>query len=355
MKERIYICHTYYHVYITFLKELALTKEMRGKATLVLSKMSNDFETLRDRVLRENFFEEVLEYDEKRETYFPEFDKWKEDTGSIFKNMIHRIRFTKALGKAEEAYVPTDFKQYKEIYVFCDSDPVGYYLNYKHIKYHAVEDGLNSIANCDDARYDNRGSFRIKVLLSRLNLIFIQNGYGKYCIDMEVNDKGLLPYPMKKHIEYKRSKLVDRLTKEDAVLISRVFIRNLEALKKVVCEGNKGKETVLILTEPLCALDVREKIFTDLVAKYEKNATVTLKPHPRDLLDYNRLFPFLPIIDKTVPMEILNLIDGLHFNKVISILTETKAIQFADETIMLGPDFMDAYEEPSIHRKNEII
>ena len=39
MKERIYVCHTYYHVYVTFLKELKLGPEQRGKATLLLSKM----------------------------------------------------------------------------------------------------------------------------------------------------------------------------------------------------------------------------------------------------------------------------------------------------------------------------
>ena len=44
MRERIYVCHTYYHVYVTFLKELALPREKRGQATLVLSRMSNDFE-----------------------------------------------------------------------------------------------------------------------------------------------------------------------------------------------------------------------------------------------------------------------------------------------------------------------
>ena len=46
MKDRIYICHTYYHVYVTFLKELKLRAEAdpakkAGAATLVLSKMSN--------------------------------------------------------------------------------------------------------------------------------------------------------------------------------------------------------------------------------------------------------------------------------------------------------------------------
>ena len=49
MKDRIYICHTYYHVYVTFLKELKLRAEAdpakkAGAATLVLSKMSNNFE-----------------------------------------------------------------------------------------------------------------------------------------------------------------------------------------------------------------------------------------------------------------------------------------------------------------------
>lgn len=50
MKDRIYVCHTYYHVYVSFLKELNLPREKRGQATLVLSRMSIDFEQLKDRV-----------------------------------------------------------------------------------------------------------------------------------------------------------------------------------------------------------------------------------------------------------------------------------------------------------------
>ena len=36
-KERIYVCHTYYHVYVACLKELTLPRAMRGKADLVLT------------------------------------------------------------------------------------------------------------------------------------------------------------------------------------------------------------------------------------------------------------------------------------------------------------------------------
>ena len=75
---------------------------------------------------------------------------------------------------------------YKDIYVYCDSDPIGYYLNQNHIRYHAVEDGLNCLKNFDAARYDNRGHFKIKAFLSMyLNLIFVTerlrkilHGYG---------------------------------------------------------------------------------------------------------------------------------------------------------------------------------
>ena len=83
MKDRIYICHTYYHVYVTFLKELKLRAEAdpakkAGAATLVLSKMSNNFENLKSRVESTGLFEEVLEFDEKREDFFPELEKYRE-------------------------------------------------------------------------------------------------------------------------------------------------------------------------------------------------------------------------------------------------------------------------------------
>lgn len=355
MKNRVYVCHTYYHVYITLLKEFALPKEEHGGATILLSKMSNDFETLKERIERENIVEKVIEYDEKRETFFPELMKYKVDQGSVLKNLRNRIKFTRELGKAEEAYIPIDFKEYKNVYVFCDSDPIGYYLNYKRIKYHAVEDGLNCIVNLDSARYDNRGFFGLKVLMAKLGLIFIQNGYGRYCIDMEVNDKARLPKPMKKHVELPRKKLTERLTKEEKNILVRVFIKNYKLLEKEIEKGNIGTDTVLILTEPLCELDVREELFRDLVGEYGKTASVTIKPHPRDVLEYEPIFPDLPIIDKSIPMEIFNLVDGLKFTKAISVLTEMKAIEFADETVRLGPDFMDKYEAPEIHRQNEQI
>lgn len=356
MKDRIYVCHTYYHVYVTFLKELNLAADKRGQATLLLSRMSIDFERLKERVEATGLFERVLEYDEKHESCFPELTKYKRDRGNIVFNMFFRILFTKKLARLNAPYVPVDFREYKDIYVFCDSDPIGYYLNWKRIPYHAVEDGLNTLVHLDAARYDNRGHFGMKVFFSqKLNLIFVQNGYGKYCIDMEVNDIASIPYPCPKYIEVPRQALVDRLTEEDKDVILRAFIRDKEALERQIADSSQVSDKILILTEPLCTLDVRERIFRDLAEQYGKEGTVFLKPHPRDVLDYRSLFSEYPQFDPTVPMEMLNFFPGLRFKKVISVLTEIKAIQFADEVVRLGPDFMDKYEDPDIHRQNEMI
>ncbi len=356
MKERIYICHTYYHVYVTFLKELKLPKNLRGQADLMLSGMSTNFETLKERVEGTGLFGEVIPFDEKHESFFPQLAKWRRDTGSLPGNLWNRIRFTREFARLEAPYVPVDLRQYREIYVYCDSDPIGYYLNQHRIRYHALEDGLNCLKNLDGARYDNRGHFGLKAFLSKkLNLIFVQNGYGKYCVDMEVNDISLLKYPFSGYVEQSRQELMDRLTPEDKELILQAFIRDRETLERQIEESGKVGKKILILTEPLCSLEVRERIFRDIIGKFEKEGTIFLKPHPRDELDYRRIFARYPQFDAAVPMEILNLFPGLRFQKVVSVLTEIKMLRFAEELVRLGEDFMDAYEEPAIHHQNDYI
>lgn len=350
------MCHTYYHVYITILKEFALDKDRLGEATIILSKMSNDFEALKERLIKSRLFAEVVEFDEKHASEFRELDFFQVNSGSVVKNMKARIRFTKLFAKLQEPFIPVDFRQYKDIYVFCDSDPIGYYLNQNRIYYHAVEDGLNCLKAYDAARYDNRGFFRVKAFMSSCNQIFIQNGYGKYCIDMEVNDISVLLYPCKKYIEVPRQTLVDRLTEEEKQVLLQVFVRDLESLRAILGKANEtAKEKVLVLTEPLCDLDIRKRIFRDIIQQYGQDKIIVLKQHPRDLLDYEKEFPEYLLIEKTVPMELLNYMGEASFDQVISVFTQVDGITFAKEKVYLGADFLDQYEDPLVHRQNEQI
>lgn len=362
MKKRIYVCHTFYHVYVACLKELALLRRKEAgsgkinepEATLVLSKMSNNFAGLKERAAGSGIFEEVVEFDEKDFTCFPELMPLKENTGSLFRNMLNRMKFCRRLGELEEPFVPVDFKEYEDIYVFCDSDPIGYYLSYKKIRYHAVEDGLNCIRYRDTAREDNKGHFGLKARMAAMGLIFIQNGYGKYCIDMEVNDLSQLDHPMPKMIEQSREELVQELTEEDKERLTKMFIANREELEKRLSQAAaSGKPVVLILSEPLCKdLSVRRRLFEDMIAEYGtmegKKAQIVIKPHPRDLLDYEEAFPEHLVLDSHFPMEILNFV-GAEFDRVVTVYTVPSSIHCAKEKVYLGNAFMDKYEDPSVH------
>lgn len=347
-KGSIYVCHTYYHVYVTLLKEFAKPKEEQGKASIVLSKMSTDFEELPKRLEAIGVFQEIFEYDEKNFTEFPELLKYQHPSKFFLAGIWNRYRYTKKYGKFQEPYIPTDFREYEDVYVFCDSDPIGYYLNWKHIYYHSVEDGLDTLRSSDLARVDNSPHFELKVFLSKkCNILFVQNGYSKYCLDMEVNDVSVLKYPCPYYVEVPRAKLMERLTQEEKDIMLRAFVKRADKIEKVI--QSKEKKTVLILTEPLCELDVRKRLFMDLVQKYEDEYQVILKQHPRDLLDYEKEFPDYLLIDRTVPMEMLNFFREFRVDKVISVFTELGNIEFANEKIRLGRDFMDAYEDRSKH------
>ena len=350
----IYVCHTYYHVFVTMLKELNKPAEERGKAVLVLSKMSNDFEDLKTRAEKSGVFSEVIEFDEKRDTFFPELAKYRTDKGNILANMYNRIIFTKKFAKLEEQFVPVDFRKYDDIYVYCDVDPIGIYLNQKRIKYHAMEDGLDTLKPCVQAIYDNRSHFALKKFMSmNLNLIFIRDGYSKYCIDMEVNDKSVIDDDFYKYKEVSRKKLKDALSAEDRDILIRTFIKDMDAFRNFL--DKSSGDGIMILTEPLCTLDVREQIFRDIIDMYKDEGTIFIKPHPRDNLDYNEKFREYWVFDRTLPMEMFGLFNGVRFKKVVGVYTQLGMIDFADEKIMLGNDFMDNYEDPEIHRKAETV
>lgn len=354
-KERIYVCHTFYHVYVACLKELNLPKERRGHADLVLSRMSNDFGDLDERARTCGIFDEVFWFDEKPYTFFEELLPLKENTGSLPRNLLNRMRFCKRLGELEEPYVPVNFRNYPDIYVFCDSDPVGYYLSYRKIRYHAVEDGLDCIRYYDTARYDNRGHFGLKRWMAGLGLIFIQNGYGRYCIDMEVNDISALDHPMEKMVEVPREQLVEGLDQEKRECLIRLFVANREELETALLEAKAQKRPVsLILTEPLCKdLSMRRKLFEDMIRQYAGDSVVLVKPHPRDVLDYREIFLQHVVLDGKFPMEILNYVCAnleMEFQRVVTVYTVPSSIHCAKEKLYLGDEFMDLYEDPAIHR-----
>jgi len=349
--KSVYICHTFFHVYVTMLMELNKADEERGKATLLLSTMSNDFGELKDRAAALGVFKDIYMFDEKEDVYFPDVMKYHKDRGNIVLNLLQRIKYTRLLGQKQEAYIPVDLKAYDDVYVFCDSDPIGFYLNYKKIHYHSMEDGINSCKLDDQARNTNLGAFGLKCFMSKLGLIFIENGYARYCDDFIVNDISENLNPPKNIKEMSFLKLCEGLDEKDHEIMVEMFLGKADRLLMQLNAKQYEKPCVMLLTEPLCELPVRKKLFGDIIEKYQDDYTVIIKPHPRDLLDYEKEFPNSVVIKDRFPMEVMNDIKGLRVSKLISVITQVNGITFADKIEYLGLDFLDKYEDPSIHRK----
>jgi hypothetical protein len=353
-KSRVYICHTYYHAYIAVVKELVARQGESGKADIVLSTMSNDFGNLKERLEKAEIFDRVYIYHEQPDTSSQEVMSYHRDRGNIIANLLQRITYTRLLGQLQEDYVPTDLSAYRDVYVFCDSDPIGYYLNYKKIRYHAVEDGLNSGRLDDQARNANRGAWPLKRAMAKMGLIFIESGYSRYCIDYEVNDISANHKPPKNVVEISRKGLNDRLTPEDHRVLVDIFLPNRDhVIRQLLGDGEGKAAQVMILTEPLCEMDVRKKLFGDIIDMYKKDHRVIIKPHPRDTLDYEKEFPEVTVIREKFPMEVLGDVEGFQVDKVVSVITQMDNVYFAGEIEYLGLDFLDRYEDPGIHRKTE--
>lgn len=353
MKEsRVYVCHTYYHVYVTLMKELNnCHKEGNQKAVLVLSKMSAELMEpgFKERVEESGVFSSVLWMNEKRDSEFPELSKYRKSEGGFLIKMIRRIQLCKKFPEMLDSYIDIDFSAFQDIYIYCDEDPIGYYLNYKKIPYHAVEDGLDCNKDFDTVIHSNRKFWGLKQKLAKMGWIFLENGYSKYAIDMEVNDLSCIAYKHKCWKEVPRKKLRDALTEQDKKIIFTIFVKNADLLFSQ-CSGISQKN-VLILSQPLCDLETRKRIFRDIVNQYGEGATVLIKPHPRDEFDYEKDFSDCIVLEKRFPVEVINFCPQIHFAKVISVITTAiDAIEFADEKINLGPDFLDLYEAPEKHR-----
>ena len=119
--SRIYVCHTFYHVYVSILKEMKLEREDAAyeKGDIALSSISTDFGDLEERLRKTGIFRQVMALDEKREEFFPQLAKYRKNYSNILKHMVNRMIFTKALAKCEEPYMTIDFASYQDIYVFA--------------------------------------------------------------------------------------------------------------------------------------------------------------------------------------------------------------------------------------------
>lgn len=305
----LYICSTYYHVYITLLKLFSCHESQ--KIDLVICDDIPNGKLLSDRIRKTSLFSNVWFI---RQREFPTTDS---------KNLIdaiisqHRRR-----AAAIRPMLPFSVHDYEDIYIYHDGTALGSYLNDEKCSYHLIEDALNFyqyVYQSSQAQLMYPHNFRYK-MRKLLRAGYFPLGESIYILDIEVNEKSNLQIPSTKVIEKPRAELEQVLTPDRVQKLYEIFgytwTSSLEAYKAI------------ILTEPLyqdnfCSTQEEHhqiyRSITDFLCS--KGFSVYIKPHPRDDTDYTS-YPAV-VIERYFPSELFKLQGNASFDCAVAVASSS--------------------------------
>ncbi len=323
---QLYCCSSYYQLLIALIKsmtqrqrmDLVLEKHGIETADLLAKKLEDEMSDCVNRVFVCPDSAGVDPYVQRCSSFLP----WQRRR--IIRHMEQVLEIT---GQEFKAWKD----RYERIHVFWDLGYAGTYLNIRKIHYTLHEDSLNSYQHIRENRQHYAYIFRKKGWVFRLKSKFhvgvIPFGYSDCCDRVEVNEKDGIDIPG------------DKVTE-----ICRADLENHTAL-------SGEKEAVLILTEPfavtgrLSGEGAQVRIYRDVIARYAAGREVLIKPHPRDSLDYGLYFSRIKMIDKNIPMEVLNYDEEFHISLAVTITSSAVwGVRCADEKIYLGQDCLDNFK-----------
>ena len=300
----LYICTTYYHVYITLLKQLL----QLTPADLVICDDLATGQELSSRINSTGLF---------RNCWYVETKKFPEDFG---RGKLDRILFQhKRRYRLLDPLLPFRVHEYENVYIYHDGTPLGLFLNDARKPYHLIEDSLNFY---QFFRNTPQGKLmqphNIKYWLRKvLNSGYFPLGESRFVLDIEVNNGRALQIPNQNVVVVPRADIEYKLSEECKRCLFKIF-----DLPEFSCEKT-GKGYALILTEPLfrdgqldsieSQMDIYKKVLNQIEAK---GCIPVIKPHPRDSADYTVLKATM--LNSYFPVELLAL-GSQCFEMVVSV------------------------------------
>lgn len=327
----IYICSTYYHVYISILKVWKLNQ----KADIFLCDDIEGYEDLAKKLEKEKIFNHIYCYVRKGENpnrphgYLPIF-------------LTGHKKSAAWIGKD----IATDLQKYSLVYIFHDGIELGRYLMDIKKEYYLLEDAKDFFKIVE--RTPSSSCLEKKNLKYRLRYIlnygYFWFGQNRWCKGIEVNDREGIVLPQRKISVCRKDALQAEVTQEQKEKIFSVFLP--EFLKE---EFKTDK--VLILTQPLYrdgyveSEAIQKKIYEDIIEKeLSQGYQVVLKPHPRDKTEYDVAQKDGIVLPKEFPAEILNYGEGICFQKAVAVSsTAVFGLCCVKEKILLGEKVLDRY------------
>lgn len=335
-KTNVFVCYTVMHIYISILKVWSKPKQDN---ILVITDHIHDFENLSKIIKKQNIFTGVfIIKDKELANYF---------SGNIFNFILFKRNLLKIFEKKTDVKrLIQGLEKEDKVYTFLDQTRTSQYFMLKYGNITLIEDGLSLYTEKTKT---------IKEIVKRY-LIGIPKSFGfdNRIKTVEATHPEKLPQKIKC-----KSKLLDmefltnRLTNQDKDILINIF------LGKHVKFGSE--KSVLLLTGPYSEEHIiTEKYKMDLYRKilepFHKDYYIYIKPHPREITNYqNLLSGNLMVLEKNFPIELLNIILDIPFEKCITIDSSAlKNLKCVKEKVLLGLEYDDTLSK-QYYKKYKII
>lgn len=304
MDRVLYIASTYYHALIACVKQLT----DRRDCDLLCTDIPLGDE-LSDRIRAAGLFEKVY--------YMENIGGYRAKNPLDYVLNLHRKNAERI-----EKQLPFSFDGYREINVFHDDIWASRYMKDRRIGYRLLEDALDSFKHISSSIFCYMlPKRRLRAWIKRTFRIgYVFCGYDSCTYEVEVNDRAgveIEPFASQKIREIPRGELFKRLSAEDIELLKKIFMKAIPEIRP--------EESCLLLTQPFFADGVTDSeeaqlsYYRKMAEKYSDGEKLVIKPHPRDPVDYSGTFPDAVILDKNMPVEILELTGNTGYFKVLSV------------------------------------
>ncbi|MBL7841222.1 MAG: hypothetical protein JNJ75_13860 [Cyclobacteriaceae bacterium] len=307
--NQVYICGTYFHVYVSMLKQLQ-HNDPTSKSLLILNDHTPGIEKLIPALLENGFVDDVILVP------FRKIESAEKSNGSFLSRTLFRNRaMVRAVEQHSDILKSKSFIEASEINSFyLWGYPTAYFvMRFPNSYLRIIEDGArNYIIRISHAK-----------LLKRKYLLRTYIGDG---FDERVREINLqFPEQLDKRLRHKGTRLElrqmqDNLSARDNQRILNVFM-NGETVQL------NDQKKILIITQPLSednfvTEQYKVSLYAEMIEAHADDHEVYIKPHPRELTNYCEKLhrPFIEI-PRSFPLEMFDLMENIRFDKGITIFS----------------------------------
>lgn len=328
--NQVYVCSSYFHIYISILRTLYL-REPASKTLIVINDHIPDLSNIIRLLNENNFFDFHLA--------MPLTSVYREKRSKLSKILTRNNSLVERVDSVSGITAFEDFIRDAEINIFNNRGGAYTYflLKFKGSYIRLIEDGLGNYQSLI-------GRFKVfkrKYLLSTI----VGAGLDKQVKEILVQFPEKVIEPLKKKArKLDVQHMQESLSATDRKRILKIFLRDY-------MPDLSGERKLILVTQPFSEEryfdeDTKINLYNDVLSDYIGNYKIFIKPHPRELTDYRgKMKVDFTEIPRDFPLEMMNLLQDIEFDIGITLYSGAlNNINRVKKKIMLGKQMLDRYK-----------